>query len=166
MANIAAILQARGIKGSYGGGSQTLVTEYRLDEYWLLKCYCLNRLQREKCIMYDRHLEPGPTYVTVPAPTNFTGVWIEYYINGRTCFESNMKGGVRCGDRTCYSPDGSKVYVEQYEPNSSEVGWTEFYHSVASKRRANLLKPEHQSVLGRITTSRAALSSALASIRQ
>jgi len=137
MTNVEAILTARGIKPGFGGGSQSFVTEYRLDEHWLLKCSGLNRLEPDERVMSERHLEPSPIWVHVVSPTNFTGVWIEYFMNGQKCFETNMKDGAPCGDCICYSSDGSKVYVEHYAPNSPEIGWTDFYHSGSIKTRGN-----------------------------
>lgn len=140
MTNVEAILRTRGIKPGFGTGEQSFVTEYRLDDHWLLKCSGLSRLEPDKLIMSERHLERSPIWVHVVAPTNFTGVWIQYYLNGQKCFETNMKDRVPCGDSTCYGSDGSKVYVEHHAPNSTEIGWTDFYHSGSINTRGKLDK--------------------------
>src|ERR1019366_1723599 len=85
MTNVEAILRTRGIKPGIGIGEQSFVTEYRLDDHWLLKCSGLSRLEPDKLIMSERHLERSPIWVHVVAPTNFTGAWIQYYLNGQKC---------------------------------------------------------------------------------
>ena len=113
--NIEQHLSTLNVKPGPGSGEQLLSVEYRLDEGWLLKCsYRYQGQYRNNEVLYDRNLQFSPIYFPVKAPTNFTGVWIEYYINGQKCLETNMKDGLRHGDLTCYKFDGSKAYVEHH----------------------------------------------------
>ena len=113
--NIEQRLLTLNIKPGLGSGEQLLLVEYRLDEAWLLKCsYRYQGQYRNNEVLYDRNLQFSPIYFPVKAPTNFTGVWVEYYINGQKYLETNMKNGLRHGDLTCYKFDGSKVYVEHH----------------------------------------------------
>jgi hypothetical protein len=134
---IEAMLSARGIKPGPGVGEALLMVEYRLDEAWLLHCRYRHQGQyRGKETLYDRSLSFSPKWIPVKTPTNFSGIWIDYYINGRKCLETSWKDGIRNGDRICYHYDGRKVYVEHHDPNSAEVDWTEFYlHSGSVKTK-------------------------------
>jgi hypothetical protein len=126
MTNVEAILKAHGIElgeGTYG------VIESRLDELWVLKYGYTEEFDQDKVIMPERHLEQHLTWKHVNAPTNFTGVWTEYWGNGQKCFETTYRDGVWGGDRTSYGSDGTKVCFEHRAPGSAEIGCTEFYPS-------------------------------------
>lgn len=134
MTNVEARLRALNIKPGLGSGEQLLSMEYRLDETWCLRCsYQYLGKYEGNPTLYGRDIFLSPIYVTVKGPTNFTGVWIEYYLNGQKCFETNLKDGLRCGDFTCYSSDGRKIYVEHHNPNNPIVETTEYYHSGSIK---------------------------------
>jgi antitoxin component YwqK of YwqJK toxin-antitoxin module len=129
--NVEAILLARGFKPSGGIGEQLESWDYKLNEAWTLRCeYYYQGQYRGNETLYSRNLFFSPEWRPVAYPSNYTGVWIEYYLNGQKCFETTLTNGIRCGDRTCYdfNTDG-KVYVEHYDSNSPEVGWTQYYHS-------------------------------------
>jgi hypothetical protein len=132
MTNVEAILKAHGIKydGPGLGGAGWLSREYRFDEAWLLRCeYRCDIRYPAESILQAWDLQLSPIYVGVNPPTNFTGVWIVYYINGQKCLETNLKAGAPYGDQICYRFDGSKDCVEHHDPNQAEVGWTQYYHS-------------------------------------
>ena len=132
--NVEAILFAREINPGPGVGEQLLMVEYRLDEAWLLHCsYRYQGQYRGNETLYDRNLSFGPKWIPVKPLTNFTGIWIEYHINGQKCLETSFKDGVRNGDRSSYSFDGSKVIMEHLNPDTREVDWTEYYHSGSVK---------------------------------
>jgi hypothetical protein len=115
MTNIEERLRALNIKPGPGSGEQLLSVEYRFDEAWILRCnYQYQGQYRGNETLYGRDILLSPIYFSVKTPTNFTGVWIEYYINGQKCLETNMKDGLRCGDLTCYKFDGSKAHVEHH----------------------------------------------------
>jgi hypothetical protein len=116
MTNVEARLRSMGMKRGLGSGEQMLMIDYRCDEAWILQCdYRYQGPYRGKETLYDWRLKLSPIYFAVKAPTNFTGTWIEFYINGQKCLETVMKDGVRCGDRICYDSTGKTVYVEQYD---------------------------------------------------
>jgi hypothetical protein len=138
--NIEERLRAFNIKPGLSLARAGLYVDYRLDEAWILRCnYQYQDSQgpypRGDEILLSRILQFGPTYVSVRAPTNFTGIWNEYYINGQKCFEINMKLGRACGNSTCFSFDGRKVCVKHHDPNSQEVEVTEYYLSGSVSRR-------------------------------
>jgi len=117
MTNIEQHLRSLDIKPSdFGPKEQLRRVDYRLDEAWILKCEYQQWQGQHPGIeaLYSREVLLSPIYFRVKAPTNFTGVWIEYYINGQKFVESNMKDGLRQGDLTYYKYDGSKSYVEHY----------------------------------------------------
>lgn len=134
--NIEAILFARGVQPGHGNGYATLIMEYRLDEAWLLNCEYLYQGQyRGHEILQDRKIFFSPKWIFVKPPTNFSGIWVMYYINGQKCLEEGLKDGVLNGDYTCYHHDGSKVYGEHYNPTNTEIGWAEYYHSGSVKTK-------------------------------
>lgn len=122
--NIEAILRARGIKPGLGGAaSQLLPVDYKLNEAWTLRClYFRQDPYRGNESLYDRYVFFYPEWRPVAVPTNFTGIWIEYYINGQKCLETEYKNGLRYGDRTCYDfKDGRIVYIEHYNPKTKKA---------------------------------------------
>jgi hypothetical protein len=140
--NIEARLLALNIKPNGGEGEQLLVVHYRLDEGGTLRCsYKYQGQYRGKEILYDRNIYLSPIYISVKAPTNFTGVWIEYYVNGRKCLETNMKDGRACGDLKCFSPEGRRVYIERHDPSSPEVQTTYYNNDRSIIRTENRPKP-------------------------
>jgi len=132
--NVEAILLTRGFKPSGGIGEQLESFDYKVDEVWTLRClYNYQGQYRGNETLYGRNLFFSPEWRPVAYPSNYTGIWIEYYINGQKCMETTLRNGIRWGDHTCYSFDGSKVYVEHNDPSKPEVGWTEYYHSGSIK---------------------------------
>jgi hypothetical protein len=127
--NVEAILKANAIKSGYGrGGAGFSHIEHRLDEAWLLKCvYRGSPIQRDETLDACS-IELQYTYVNVAMPTNFTGTWIMYYVNGQKCIENNMKDGVPCGDCIDYVDDGKTWIVHHYEPGSPGIGYTQYYY--------------------------------------
>ena len=72
------------MKRGLGSGEQMLMIDYRCDEAWILQCdYRYQGPYRGKETLYDWRLKLSPIYFAVKAPTNFTGTWIEFYINGQ-----------------------------------------------------------------------------------
>jgi hypothetical protein len=137
MTNVEAILRARGFKPGPEVGFQLLVVQYRLDQAWLLSCsYCYQGQYRGKEVLYDRNLMFSPEWRPVAYPSNYTGIWVENYINGQKCLETSLRNGMRWGDRTCYEfQNGRIVYVEHYDPKNPAAEKTDYYGSDGSITR-------------------------------
>jgi hypothetical protein len=128
--NVEAILKANAVaEGAGMGGAGFSHISHRLDEAWVLKCqYRWGSAGWRQETLDARSLELRPSYVNVAAPTNFTGVWILYYVNGQKCMETYMKDGVWSGDQVNYLDDGHKWIIKHYEPGSPEIGYTQYYY--------------------------------------
>jgi hypothetical protein len=128
--NVIAVLKANGIKDGVGhGGGGYGQHDYRLDEAWVLKCVSRWRFGFfSDWTLHTRSVEFRPSYVNLPAPTNFTGTWTLYYVNGQKCIENNMRDGALCGDCISYLEDGCKWIVRHHKPNNPEIGYTQYYY--------------------------------------
>ncbi len=102
--------------------------EYRLDDYWLLGCEFNNndykRLILEKWKLVSRWRD-----VFILPPTNFSGVWITYYVNGQKSSESNYQDGNRSGEFMSFYPDGSKSSVRHYDHGVAQGLYTQYFPS-------------------------------------
>ena len=129
--NVEAILKANAIgDGSGEGGAGYSHYTYRLDDAWVLKCdYRWGSRGLWNETLHARSIQLQPIYINLAAPTNFTGVWILYYVNGQKCLETNIKNGVQCGDNISYRDDGTKLVLKHHEPGRPEIEYTQYYHS-------------------------------------
>jgi hypothetical protein len=107
--------------GSGGSHSQT----YRLDDAWVLVCWFRNQGD----VLFERTLSASLRYVWVAPPTNFTGIWITYFVNGQKSHEIRYDDGKYHGEFIAYSPDGSKCYVQHYDHHVAEGADTGYFAS-------------------------------------
>ncbi|MEI9866090.1 MAG: hypothetical protein WDN00_16360 [Limisphaerales bacterium] len=102
--------------------------EYRLDDYWLLGCEFNNNddqrfiLERWKLVSRWRAIAVWPS-------TNFSGVWINYYANGRKLMESHYKDGLLCGERISFESQGSTNAVEHFDHGKLNGSLTFYFPS-------------------------------------
>ena len=107
--------------GSGDSHSQT----YRLDDAWILICWFRN----EGDILFERTLSASLRYVWVAPPTNFSGIWITYFVNGQKSHEIHYGAGKYYGEFIAYNPDGSKCYVQHYDHHVAEGADTGYFAS-------------------------------------
>jgi hypothetical protein len=107
--------------GSGGSHSQS----YRLDDAWMLTCWFRNQGD----ILFDRTLSPSLRNVWVAPATNFSGIWITYFVNGQKSHEIHYDDGKYHGEFIAYSPDGSKCYVQHYDHHVGEGADTGYFTS-------------------------------------
>ncbi len=84
---------------------------YRLDDGWLLSCAFLNKDDT----LFERTLSPALRAVSAAPPTNFTGVWLSYFVNGQKNSEIHYENGKYHGELIVYWEDGSKCFVQHYD---------------------------------------------------
>ena len=114
--------------GGFGSGSSHSQT-YRLDDAWILVCGFRNQGD----VLYSRTLSPSLRSVWVAPPSNFTGIWITYFVNGEKSHEIHYDDGKYHGEFIAYSPDGSKSVVQHYDHHISEGADTGYYPSGRTK---------------------------------
>lgn len=109
--------------GAGSGGSHS--QSYRLDDAWMLVCWFRNQGD----ILFERTLSPSLHNVWVAPPTNFTGIWITYFVNGQRSHQIHYGGGKYHGEFIAYSPEGSKCYVQHYDHHVAEGADTGYFPS-------------------------------------
>lgn len=126
--NVLALLQAHHLsthwESAFGGLGECYT--YRLDDYWCLRCN-FNNNDPNSLTLEDWKLVPRWRAFDVGPPTNFTGVWVNYYANGQKFTEGTYTGGSRSGIFVSFGPDGSIGVVLQYKDGKADGLCTEFY---------------------------------------
>ena len=102
--------------------------EYQLDYYWTLGCE-YNNNDYKRLILEKWKLIPGWSAVGIWPTTNFSGVWITYYANGQKFYEGNFTNGLRHGEHTTFTSDGSKSSVWHYDHDKANGLWTQYFPS-------------------------------------
>lgn len=134
-------------KSSLGTG-QSHINTYRLDYNWMVKISYHNPDKViERPTLIKRAL---PVYVA--PPSDYTGMWICWHVNGQKSFEIEFKEGkydgvftrlhdngrklveqhyighVAEGADTGWFPDGKVMYTAQYRNGKQDGRWVHFYH--------------------------------------
>jgi hypothetical protein len=109
--------------GFGSGGTHTRY--YRLDDAWVLTCWFRNQGD----VLFERMLSLDLRYVSVAPPTNFTGTWVTYFVNGQKSHEIHYDNGKRHGEFIAYYPEGSKCYIEHFNHHILEGEDTGYYPS-------------------------------------
>lgn len=110
--------------GGVGGGG-SYFESYRLDECWGLTCWYLDNGD----VLLKTELSARMRNVWVKPPSDFSGVWITYYVNGQKSHEIQYKDGSYSEEFITYASDGSKSVVQHYDHNVAEGEDTGFYPS-------------------------------------
>ena len=77
------------VKPDEGGVNAAYILSYRLDDAWVLTCW----FSTKGGILSKRTLSPSLRSVWVEPPTNFTGTWVTYYVNGQTNYQIHYDSG-------------------------------------------------------------------------
>jgi len=79
-----------------GASGRTHNEVYRLDDAWLLRFGYHNGKNRfQDGTLIHAELIESPRHVWVAPPTNFSGVWITYFVNGQKADETAFTDGNR-----------------------------------------------------------------------
>jgi antitoxin component YwqK of YwqJK toxin-antitoxin module len=119
-----------------GSGGHRYVS-YRLDSHWIISILYRHpenvvpepermsespdRLKQPPKLIKREHL------VYVKAPTNYTGSWTNWYVNGQKGHETEFKDGKNHGVLTHYHDNGRKGYEQHYSngvADGTDTGWT------------------------------------------
>ena len=98
---------------------------YRLDDAWALSCW----FSAKGGVLSERKLELSLRSVWVEPPTNFTGTWVTYHVNGQTDCQINYDKGKWHGEFVSYYTNGSKAVVRHYDHGVIEGAETGYYRS-------------------------------------
>jgi hypothetical protein len=116
-----------------GGSGNTYEQRFRLDDLWLLRCSF--RMAGTNDVLVGVGLIEGLRSIPVSPPTNFSGVWINYYVNGQPSGQGNVKNGSADGVSTGFYPDGSKLMVHNWSRGVSDGEEVAYYPSGKVKYR-------------------------------
>ena len=96
------------------GGGQSYAESYRLDDLWLLRCH----YQRSNTgdTLLEHNLIEQVRHVWIAPPSNFTGVWTTYFVNGKRSHEIHYMNGSYSGVVTAFRANGSVANVQNYGP--------------------------------------------------
>lgn len=103
-----------------GGGGCT--TGYRMDDYYDL----VVGYSSESKKVFTFELSSALYAVVVTPPDNYSGKWVEYYVNGQKSEESNYKNGRWEGEVVSYHSNGKFALVKYFimgENNGEERGY-------------------------------------------
>jgi hypothetical protein len=125
MTNLLELLSPYHVKGGYTYFPDTLAQNkaYRLDDEWIVVCWFRGD------ILAGRTLDLSLRIVWVDPPTNFSGIWITYFVNGQKSHEIHYKSGKCHGEWVTYHPDGSKRSVQNYDHQIAEGADTGLFPS-------------------------------------
>jgi hypothetical protein len=124
--NVLELLSRFKVTSSGGYPSDDSYNEvYRLDEAWVLVCGFRNKSD----VLFERRLSPSLRYVWVAPPSDFTGVWVTYYVNGQKSREIHYEAGKYHGQSIKYYSDGSKEFVRRYNHHVLEGTSTSYFAS-------------------------------------
>lgn len=123
--NIMELLRPLKVTSGPGGASGAVHWEgFRLDDLWMLECS-----YHSDEVLFARRLYEQMRNVWVPPPTNFTGIWTTYYVNGQRQSEIHYKDGRYFGEFTGFRSDGTKACVQHYGAEGAEGDDTGFFPS-------------------------------------
>ena len=119
--NVIEMLHRLNIKGGGGAGTGTYESRlFQLDDLWELE------LSSERDLVVGCKLRDQMRDIWILPPTNFSGVWTTYWVNGQRSAEVHIKDGKYLGDFTGFSPSGFKSYVQHFDNNllaGEEIGY-------------------------------------------
>jgi len=122
--NVIEMLRRLKIKGGGGAGTGTYESRlFQLDDSWQLE------LASEGDHVVGCKLREQMRDLWVLPPTNFTGVWTIYWVNGQRTAEIHVKDGKNFGEFTGFYSDGKKAYVQHFDEQGVNGEDTGFFRS-------------------------------------
>lgn len=110
--NVIEMLRRHNFKSEGGAGTGSYESRlFRLDDLWVLE------LSSERDLVVGCQLREQMRDVWILPPTNFSGVWRTYWINGQRSAEVHVKDGKYFGDFTGFDSKGLKSYVQHFDNN-------------------------------------------------
>lgn len=121
-----------------GGTAETESEVYRLDDLWIIQCYYNRVDSSKKLLKYE--LKEQLQCVHPKVPDGFSGIWIEYYVNGEKCGQSRFRNGLVEGECVSFYPDGSKWIVNHVSKGVLEGDEICYYPSGKAKHTGTYLE--------------------------
>ena len=100
----------------------------QLDDAWVLRSD-YDQAIGQGYILRKAELIESVRDVWIAPPTNFTGLWVRYFVNGRKSEAIHYQNGGYSGEYVAYHSDGSKGYVEHFKHHVGEGKTTGFFPS-------------------------------------
>ena len=124
--NVFDLLQRLNIKCEIGiGGGIVEGKSCRLDDLWMLEwSYRSTDGIIEGCRIHEEMRD-----LWIVPPSNFTGIWTTYFVNGQKSHEIHYKDGSYSGEFVAFYPNGSKCCVQHYNHHIAEGDDTGFFPS-------------------------------------
>jgi len=123
-ADIEDVLQSvKAVPGGSGGTGIFETREYRLDDLWVVNCNYTN------AVLAGAEINEHMNDFWVAPPTNYTGDWVTYWINGQRSLARHYESGKLEGTATDYYSDGSKYIVSTYHNGIEEGEETGYFRS-------------------------------------
>src|SRR5205823_3871905 len=104
------------------GSGDSHVDMYRLDRHWTVTIQYRNP---DKVIEQPK-LNRRELLIHVKPPANYSGTWVNWYVNGQKGWEAQYENGKYNGTLTAYYDNGVKSYEQHYTnhtANGADTGW-------------------------------------------
>jgi beta-lactamase regulating signal transducer with metallopeptidase domain len=106
-------------------GSIDSMEQYRLDDTWMARIWFTEDFQKLNTIELLEQLN-GPW---VDPPTDFTGTWVTYYVNGEKAQEIEYRNGKYHGRHRSYHSNGKLLVQQHYTDHVANGEDTGYYAS-------------------------------------
>ena len=106
-------------------GSIDSMEQYRLDDTWMARIWFTEDFQKLNTIELLEQLN-GPW---VDPPTDFTGTWVTYYVNGEKAQEIEYRNGKYHGRHRSYHSNGKLLVQQHYTDHVANGEDTGYYSS-------------------------------------
>lgn len=140
------LVSAGATNESMGTIRDETVKTYRVDDMWVVRCWFTNAVATNAVItnavtrrvitnsvakkseggLAEARLLEQMNQAYVDPPSDYTGAWLTYWINGQVSYERNFLNGQLNGVTTGFYPDGRKSIVISYRngvPDGDDVGF-------------------------------------------
>jgi hypothetical protein len=119
--------------GAGGGGGST--QSYRLDDDWIL-ILNIDDWAKPKKLM-SATIERDFQQIWAQPPKDYSGLWINYFVNGQKSQEIQYRNGVYFGEFISYRSDGSRALVLHYDETGCNGDSTCYYATGEVEYRAH-----------------------------
>lgn len=126
--SILQLLRRFNVTTEFGISSGRSFTEsYRLDDAWVLVCVYERADPTDMVLQHE--LAERMRSVWVAPRSNFSGVWVTYFVNGQRSHEIHYASGRYSGVFTSFHSNGSRAVVQHYGPSGADGEDTGYFPS-------------------------------------
>ena len=112
--------------GSGPWSGRSGVAGCRLDDYWMVTLSLVDFDNQKIAPEPPPALQACVRQVWVNAPSDYTGAWATYFVNGQISHEIDYRNGKYHGRFTAYHDDGTKAFQQHYVDgvcHGDDTGW-------------------------------------------